>query len=212
MGLGGGALPHFHLVQYPGSHVDSVEIDPAVVQLAKKDFFVVNDRHTILECDGFATLAQQDKKYDIIWMDQFTPKEGPKATVSAQYLKILRDHLKPDGMLVVHLGMAKSAKTFSETIRGYQSGFENAVRIEGPAPSAQSGFDPMPALAALSSDKKAGKNATLLLPEHVVAVSNNKALNCAHFWEIYKKWTQEKLIDLQWSEQSRAASCEDLHG
>ena len=209
MGLGGGALSHFHLAQYPKSRVDSVELDSSVVQLAKKDFFVIDPRHAILEGDGFETLALQKKKYDIIWMDQYTPKEGPKATMSAQYLQILRDHLKPDGILIVHLGRAKSSKTFSETVRNYRSGFSHTIRIEGPAPS-QAGFDPAPALNAVSYDKKPHKEAGVNLPEHVVAVSNNGALTCSRFWETAQKWTKEKLIDIQWPEQSHASSCEDL--
>lgn len=213
MGLGGGALPHFHLAQYPAAHVDSAEIDTAIIQLAKKYFFVTEDRHAILEGDAYATLARGTKKYDVIWMDEFTPKEGPKATVPAQYLQILRDHLKPDGILIVHLGMAKNPKTFEQTIRDYRENFVTGIHVRGPSAGvgSQTGYDFTPALkaTAIALDQHDHDEAQAL-PEQVIAVSNSKSLSCARFWEVQKKWAKEKRIDLQWAESARAPSCQEL--
>ena len=72
VGLGGGSMIHFLKRYDPEVKIDSVEIDPAVVEIAKKYFNVPDDDNVKLMAeDGLKYLESTDAKYDVIYMDAF---------------------------------------------------------------------------------------------------------------------------------------------
>ena len=70
IGLGGGSFSDFLAEVYPQWSIDVVEINPAVIRLAKK-YFPIDKRVNIIEADGRAFLAKTKNKYDVILMDAF---------------------------------------------------------------------------------------------------------------------------------------------
>jgi spermidine synthase len=216
LGLGGGELIRFHLHQYGRSHIDSAEIDPHVVVIAKKFFDVSNDRHRILEGEGFDLLKRQPSKYDVIWVDDVISKEGPKAFVKAEYLDALHDRLSDKGVLVANLGEAPEPKYFSEVERDYRRGYAHGIRIKSPIPQYAAILHAMESVAFPSSPSSWNSSETpTRLPSFLIAVGNPPTLNCAHFWELYRKWTDQKLISIRWDSKQSIAQpnllCQDLN-
>src|SRR5215475_7296914 len=91
IGLGGSALPRFHLSRYPKSFVDSVEIDKVMIAIAKKHFHAEQANHTIIEGDGAAVLKTRTKLYQVVWMDAFTPDTGvPEVFLGDEFFSTLK--------------------------------------------------------------------------------------------------------------------------
>src|SRR5438093_10956463 len=80
VGLGGGTLPMFLRAHYPGATIDVAEIDPEVVDVAKKFFGFVDDellRAYVGDGRQFIERARQ-ADYDVIFLDAFGAHDVPK--------------------------------------------------------------------------------------------------------------------------------------
>src|ERR1041385_5763318 len=73
MGLGGGSTQRSYEHYYTNVVVDTAELDPVVVTVAKK-YFNVNEspRHRIYNEDGRFFLRRATTQYDVILMDAYT--------------------------------------------------------------------------------------------------------------------------------------------
>ncbi|MGO9108354.1 MAG: fused MFS/spermidine synthase [Thermoguttaceae bacterium] len=113
VGLGGGAMIHFYEHYDAEVKVDAVEIDEKVVQLAEKYFDVRTQRNTnVITEDAFTYFKTNQTRYDVIYMDAFLkPSEATDATGQPLNLKTiafytgLREHLTPDGVVVINLNI-----------------------------------------------------------------------------------------------------------
>jgi spermidine synthase len=126
VGLGGGAMVHFYEHYDPEVKVDAVEIDEKVVQLADKYFEVRTQNNTkILTEDGFKYFKSNKTHYDVIYMDAFLkPSEQTDATghplnfKTIEFYKGLREHLTPEGVVVINLNIHREVNEDLATIRG----------------------------------------------------------------------------------------------
>ncbi len=113
VGLGGGAMVHFYEHYDAEVQVDAVEIDEKVVQLADKYFDVRTRKNTrIITEDAFKYFKANATRYDVIYMDAFLkPSEKTDATgqplrlKTIEFYKGLREHLTPDGVVVINLNI-----------------------------------------------------------------------------------------------------------
>lgn len=106
IGLGGGTLPSALLTVLPKTDFDIVEIDPAVVRVAKKYFgFRPTSRVHITEEDGrvFVKRAiKKGEKYDMIMLDAFENEYIPPHMLTRQFLAEVKMILTPDGVVVAN--------------------------------------------------------------------------------------------------------------
>jgi len=116
IGLGGGTLPTALAQLYPDAHIDVVEIDPAVAQVAKRYFdFAPGPNTRVFEQDGrvWVKRARVDTaRYDLIMLDAFNGDYIPEHLMTREFLQEARDLLSDTGTL--------AANTFS-TSRLYDS-------------------------------------------------------------------------------------------
>ncbi len=104
VGGGGFSGPKQFLADYPDVSVDVVEIDPDVVDVAKRYFNVVDDpRLTIYVDDGRAFLARTSETYDLVVLDAYSKTYVPFHLMTYEFFAVLRDHLSPTGLLVSNL-------------------------------------------------------------------------------------------------------------
>ncbi len=117
VGLGGGDMVRFINHALPETHVDAVEIDPAVVRVAA-DFFDVRSgsRTAIHTRDAFEFLGETAERYDVIYMDAFLkPPAGSDMGALTQRLKTeaflgdVRGRLRPGGVVAFNLIEADSS-------------------------------------------------------------------------------------------------------
>jgi len=72
IGGSGYAFPKDYLNRYPDAHIDVVEIDPGLTELAKLHFNLPDDnRLNIFHEDGRTFLNRCEKKYDAVFMDAY---------------------------------------------------------------------------------------------------------------------------------------------
>lgn len=103
IGLGGGVLPNaIHKID-PSILIHSVEIDPAVVKVAKSHFFYKTDDHSkAFENDARVFVRSQirsGQKYDIVLIDAFDKDYIPEHLLTVEFLKQIKSILNPSGIV-----------------------------------------------------------------------------------------------------------------
>ncbi|MCP4643456.1 MAG: hypothetical protein GY851_23615 [bacterium] len=122
IGLGGGSGPKAYYKDYPLMQVETVEIDPMVVQVAKDYFALPQDgRVTAFTSDGRTFLRRSRSTYGAIFMDAYGVGRYtgaiPFHLVTKEFFQIARDHLDNGGCLVYNvMGTYNNHK--KDTVRG----------------------------------------------------------------------------------------------
>ncbi|MEO7037776.1 MAG: fused MFS/spermidine synthase [Polyangiaceae bacterium] len=120
IGLGIGSLPQVLGAQ--GVRVDSVEIDPAVADFAKRYFGFTPTGDVIIE-DARTYLRHTERRYDIIVHDTFTGGTTPEHLLSVEVLQRIHALLRPGGVLMLNFigyqegSQAEASFAVSRTIR-----------------------------------------------------------------------------------------------
>ena len=107
-GLGGGSTQRAYQHYFTNVMVDTVEIDPVVVEVAKKYFSVVETpKHKIHVNDGRVFMRQTTNTYDVILMDAYsTGRYGsslPHQLVTKEFFTLARDHLTTNGVFAYNV-------------------------------------------------------------------------------------------------------------
>jgi spermidine synthase len=140
VGLGGGAMIHFYEHYDPEVKLDAVEIDEKVVQVADKYFDVRTQKNTnIITEDAFKYFKTNKTRYDVIYMDAFLkPSEQTDATgqplrlKTIDFYKGLREHLTPEGIVVINLNIHPGTNDDLATIR---SAYPQAYTFRAASPN-----------------------------------------------------------------------------
>jgi len=111
VGLGGGSMVHFLQKHDAECEVDAVEIDPVVVQLAERFFLLKQTKNVrVIVADAFEYFAENEAKYDVIYMDAFlkpsdaTDRTGaPLKMRTIEFYKQLQSHLTDGGSVVFNI-------------------------------------------------------------------------------------------------------------
>jgi spermidine synthase len=124
IGLGGGTLPEALQEIFPNTTIHTVEIDPAVEEIAEEYFNFVpgpNTENFISDGRVFVKRAQlRGDQYDLIMLDAFEADYIPEHMLTQEYLEEVKSILTPDGVLV--------ANTFSRSaLYDYESVTYQAV-------------------------------------------------------------------------------------
>lgn len=100
MGLGGGTVAKRMWRDYPWMHIDAVEIDEGVVEVAR-DYFALpdDDRLCVYVDEARSFLRLSPETYDIVLMDAFDDDRMPRALSTDEFCRSLRDHLTPEGVV-----------------------------------------------------------------------------------------------------------------
>jgi spermidine synthase len=99
IGLGVGIVPMKFVRD--GARVEAVEINPAIVPIAKKYFDLDPARLNIAIDDGRDFVNRCAKKYDVIILDAFLGDSAPAHLMSRESFASIRGLLKTNGVLVV---------------------------------------------------------------------------------------------------------------
>lgn len=111
IGLGGGTLPRALQGLLPQTAIDVVEIDPAVVKVARQYFrFAPGPKTRVFEEDGRTYVRRalrEGKSYDLIMLDAYDHEYIPEHLLTREFLQEVRQLLKPGGIV--------AANTFSSS-------------------------------------------------------------------------------------------------
>jgi spermidine synthase len=134
VGLGGGSLPMFLRKHYPAAVIDVAEIDPEVVDVAKKFFgFVEDERMRAYVGDGrqFIEKAPQGD-YDIIFLDAFGARDVPRHLTTREFLLVTRRALRSNGVAVSNVWRPASNPLYDSMVRTHQEAFEELFILDVP--------------------------------------------------------------------------------
>jgi spermidine synthase len=123
IGLGGATAQQSFEHYYPGVTIRSVEIDPAVVDVAKKYFnYKESPRQKINVEDGRLFLRRSPERYDAIIMDAYVHgRYGsaiPQHLATQEFFELARDHLTTNGVLAYNV---------IGTLNGWQADLVGAI-------------------------------------------------------------------------------------
>ncbi len=131
IGLGGGTLPMFLHKHYPGATIDAVDIDPDVVDVAKKFFgFREDDRMRAHAADGRQFIEQARQPYDAIFLDAFGSDSLPAHLTTQEFLRAVRRALNPDGVVVGNIWGRHSNPLYDSMVRTYQEVFDELFILD----------------------------------------------------------------------------------
>jgi len=92
---------------YPDTHVDMVEIDPKVVDVCRRFFYLgddTNDRLDVHVEDGRIFVKNATAKYDLVILDAFTVGgQIPWHLTTREFMQEIRDRLTPNGLVLSNL-------------------------------------------------------------------------------------------------------------
>ena len=114
IGLGGGSISTYLGRAMPDAEIDTVEIDPGVIDVARK-FFGIKDspRVRYLDGDGRVFLTRNKKQYDLILIDAFHGGYVPFHLLTREFYTLVKQRLAPGGAAAfnVHDGTKLYAST-----------------------------------------------------------------------------------------------------
>ncbi len=107
LGLGGGTISMAMRHYFPKARIDNIELDPDVVDVARKYFgFKEDGQMKVYVRDGrvqVRRLLREERKYDIIFADAFRGGYIPYHLTTKEFMESLKELLTPDGIVVSNL-------------------------------------------------------------------------------------------------------------
>jgi spermidine synthase len=104
LGLGGGAITKRFWRDYPGVQVDSVEIDPVVIDVARTYFWLPEDeRMRVFNEDARRYVQRTGETYDIVVVDAYTSDSLPFHLTTSEFFAELEAIMSPDGVVAYNV-------------------------------------------------------------------------------------------------------------
>jgi spermidine synthase len=124
LGVGGGSIPIYLHRYMPEATIDAVDIDPGVIDVAKKYFGLrETSRLHLIESDGRVFLKRNAEPYDIIMLDAFLGSYIPFHMMTTEFYQLVRSRLKPHG--VVAINILPVERLFPSNVRTLQRAFDH---------------------------------------------------------------------------------------
>ena len=131
VGLGGGTIPSMFRKYLPDLQIDTVELDPEVVQVAKQYFgFREDSAMRAYVQDGREFIEQRENRYDVIILDAFSADSIPYALTTREFLVAVRRALKPRGLVVGNIWSRGSNWMYDSMVRTYQEVFDDVYIVD----------------------------------------------------------------------------------
>lgn len=111
IGLGAGMIPSRLSERSPEVAVTSIEIDPEVVDVARRFFgFVPGPRDRVLVGDGRRELERQVRETDVIFVDGYFADSVPFHLLTKEFYTLCRERLSADGVVAANFVGALSGR------------------------------------------------------------------------------------------------------
>jgi spermidine synthase len=131
VGLGGATLPTFLRKYYPDAAIDIVEIDPEVVDVAKKFFgFREDERMRAYVADGRRFIEGSREPYDVIFLDAYGARNVPAHLATQEFLQAVRAAVAPSGVVAGNVWRPASNPLYGRMLRTYQEVFDRVFILD----------------------------------------------------------------------------------
>jgi spermidine synthase len=122
IGLGGACMQRFLYELLPQSTIESAELDPAVLEVAKGFFgLVLDERQKVSVGDGRKFIESAQEKYDLILLDAFSATSIPYALATREFLEMCKGRLREGGVVCANLW--SSLPEYNDMLKTYEAVF-----------------------------------------------------------------------------------------
>jgi len=131
IGLGGGSVPRVMAQCYPDAQIDVIEIDPQVVEVARRFFFFEpTQMMKIRSMDGRRFLRSSQTRYDLIFLDAYDDRSIPFHLTTREFFEIVRRRLTPGGVLASNVWGPRTDRFYLAELKTYQQVFPHVYLID----------------------------------------------------------------------------------
>ncbi len=95
-----------------GLHIDGVEIDPRIVDMADKHFALDRMHLDVHLEDGRTFLARTERKYDVVIIDAYKQPYIPFHLTTREFFEDVGRHLKPGGVVGINVAVFRKDSEF----------------------------------------------------------------------------------------------------
>jgi spermidine synthase len=131
VGLGGASGPKRLWRDYPSLRIEVAELDPVVVDVARRWFALPRDpRLDVTVSDGRRYLARTERRWDVIVLDAYYADSIPFHLTTREFLELVRTRLEPGGVVLANVIGAitgPNSKLFRSFVRTYRSVFSTVL-------------------------------------------------------------------------------------
>ena len=156
IGLGGGTIATTLMELYPDLQMDLVEVDEAVVKVAREFFnFNPNENANVVILDGrvFVRRAlRSSRKYDLIVLDAYNGDYIPEHLMTREFLADVKRLLAPEGIVIANT--FASSRLYDHESVTYSEVFGQFINFKMPGTSNRviiAGKDKLPARDVLTT-------------------------------------------------------------
>jgi spermidine synthase len=121
-GLGAGSLPGFFHRAIPEAAVEAIEIDPAMLEVART-YFGFDTRIPVHVEDARRYMQRARKRYDLVFVDCYIGKVIPRHLTTLEFLREVRGRLTRHGVVVANLQAAPLNPLFGSMIETFREVF-----------------------------------------------------------------------------------------
>jgi spermidine synthase len=126
------------------SAITVAEIDPAVTEMAIRDFWFRPESARVLHRDGRVALRESEQAYDVIVGDAFTDIAVPAHLVTEEFFRLVARRLEPGGVFAMNaidnLDRLEALAALVVTLRAVFPSVEVWTEARGPEPGARRVF------------------------------------------------------------------------
>lgn len=200
IGLGGGTLSNVIHELYPNATIENIEIDPAVIKVARDYFnFIETDKVTAKVQDGRIFIKRaviKKAQYDWIILDAFNGDYIPEHLLTKEFFAEVKSVLTPNG--IVAANTFSSSKLYQHESATYHAVFGDFINVTTEKNSNRiilAGFDKLP------SDKVLNERVKTLAPAlKKYDIDIEKLRNSLFFTKGNRDWPEDtKVLTDQYS-------------
>jgi len=116
IGLAGGTVARQYTAVYGPVPIDGVELDPAIIDVARRYFGLDQPNVRAVAQDGRYFLAHSAERYDVVAVDAYRPPYIPFHLTTREFFAEVRAHLTDDGVLAINVGHTGADRALSEAL------------------------------------------------------------------------------------------------
>jgi len=152
VGLGGACIQRYLHNLLPDTVIESAELDPVVLDVARKYFNLTEDnRQKVHIGDGRGFIEKSKEKYDLIMLDAFSATSIPYMLATQEFLKSIREHLTDGGIVCANLWSHQ--QEYGNMLKTYETVFPELHVLPCPPPWTNHILVAMPVKQGLTVDK-----------------------------------------------------------
>ena len=135
IGLGGGSLARFFRNHFREMTIDVVELDPAVVDVARDHCGFEEDSQLRVHVDdGRDFIESKPGSYDVIILDTFDADSIPAHLTTLEFLNEVKTAVTPAGIVVANVWGSASNPAYADMLLTYRATFDDVYIFDVPAP------------------------------------------------------------------------------